>query len=394
KRVKTIGLLFNEAKLNKESNICFGEGGAGTFSDGKLTTRKNHPWIRWILDYLVDCGAPQEIATSGKPHIGSDRLRKVVIEMRKRLLAKGVRVEFGAHVSDMTLEGEAIQSLRCADGREWTELDAVIWATGHSARDSYRLLEEKKIPLESKAFAVGFRIEHPQELVNHWQHKKCKEEVGAADYSVVHNIDKERSVYSFCMCPGGQIVCSSSHEGYHVVNGMSNYARNAQYANSGLVIKVSPADFPNKGVMAGIDFQCEIESKAYQSVGGRYVGPAQRVSDYMAGRISSDLPGSSYKPGLESVDMRTFLPEALKESMLKALPAFEKKFPGFSSSDALFIGTETRTSAPLRIPRKESGCSEGVSNFYPCGEGAGYAGGIISAALDGLYIGERIAQRG
>jgi uncharacterized FAD-dependent dehydrogenase len=392
-RLDKVRRLFKEAHLNGESNICFGEGGAGTFSDGKLTTRKNHPWIRYVLDYWVDLGAPPEIAVAGKPHIGTDRLRAVVVRMRKKLLSMGVDIRFDAKVTDLVIENGAVSEVIVEGHESILAPEAVIWATGHSARDSFHMLHKRGVPMESKPFAVGVRIEHPQELVNQWLHgDKKKQDLGAADYRVVCNISEDRSVYSFCMCPGGQVVCSSSHDGYHVVNGMSNYARNSAFANSGLVVKVGEQDFPGGDAMSGIRFQEDIEKKAYELAGG-YLGPAQTAIDFLEGRVSASLPASSYVPGLVSVDLNEVLPKAVCENLKRALLEFEDKHPGFAGPQALLIGTETRTSSPLRIPRLKEGYSDGVSNFYPCGEGAGYAGGIISAALDGLFMGQCLRKR-
>ena len=385
-RLKKVKRLFKEAVLDGESNICFGEGGAGTFSDGKLTTRKNHPWIRHILEFLVKHGAPDEIAKAGKPHIGTDRLRAVVVNIRKKMIALGVEVRFQAKVNGLHIEHGRVTGLGIEGQADLNGLDAVVWASGHSARDSFEMLQQAGVELQVKPFAVGVRIEHPQALVNQWMHGDApKSDLGAADYRVVCNISEDRSVYSFCMCPGGQVVCSSSHAGYHVVNGMSNYARNSAFANSGLVVKVNESDFPDQSSLGGIRFQEEIERKAFECSGG-YLGPAQRVQDFLAQRQSRDLPPSSYVPGLVPVNFHQILPKALCDSLKRALLEFEARYPGFAGPEALFIGTETRTSSPVRIPRQDSGESTKVAHFFPCGEGAGYAGGIVSAALDGLFI--------
>lgn len=388
-RITHVKRLFREGALDEENNICFGEGGAGTFSDGKLTTRKNHPWIRWILEFLVECGAPAEIAHSAKPHIGSDRLRAVLIQLRKKLVELGVEFHFASRVVDFRLRDGVVVQLQTSDGRVFEGLDGVVWATGHSARDSFELLHEKGISMECKPFAVGFRIEHPQEMVNSWQNQSsCLE---AADYSVVHNFDRDRSVYSFCMCPGGQVVCSSSHAEYSVVNGMSNYARNARFANAGLVIKVSEKDFEGKGPLAGMHFQMKMERKAYQMAGSSYLGAAQRVSDFLAAKVSTSLLPTSYQPGLYPADLHHLYPEEFYPYFVDSLKSFERKFPGFAGEEAQLIGVETRTSSPVRIVRDERGVSPDANNFYPTGEGAGYAGGIISAALDGLFIAGKAA---
>jgi uncharacterized protein len=393
-RLGKVRALFQEGLHDSESNICFGEGGAGTFSDGKLTTRKNHPWIRFIFDFWVECGAPAEISTAGKPHIGTDRLRAVVVTMRKKFIEMGGEVRFETTAKDLVVEGDRVKRVICEGGPDIDEPDGLVWASGHSARDSFHMLNNVGLKMEAKPFAVGVRIEHPQALVNHWLHRdKVKEDLGAADYKVVCNLSETRSVYSFCMCPGGQVVCSSSHGGYHVVNGMSNYARNSDFANSGLVVKVGTEDFGEDDAMAGVRYQEGIEARAYESVGGGYEGPAQRVKDFIEGHKSETLPESSYRPSLTSVDLNEILPTPLCESLKDALLDFEKKFPGFGGDDALLIGTETRTSSPIRIPRNKDGRAENIDNFYPCGEGAGYAGGIVSAALDGLYVAQCLRKR-
>ena len=390
-RHKKVKALFSEGQLDSESNICFGEGGAGTFSDGKLTTRKNHPWIRWILSEFVRLGGPKEIIKAGKPHIGSDRLRALTIQFRKMLIENGVKVHFNQCVDDFKTEKSKIEKLCCGES-EYNCSDGIVWASGHSARDSYQLLHNKEIPLEAKPFAVGVRIEHQQAWVNRWKNMAETNDL-AADYSVVCNLDKDNSVYSFCMCPGGQIVCSSSHEGYHVVNGMSNYRRNSEFANAGLVAKVSLDDFGSESPFDGLNYQAEIEKKAYEASGGTYKAPAQRVSDFLIQEKSKTLLPSSYQPGLIPCNFWEILPKKVCQNLKKALHQFEEKSPGFAGGGAQLIGTETRTSSPIRIPRNKDGAIDKFENFYPCGEGAGYAGGIISAALDGLYIADCLKKK-
>lgn len=392
-RLGKVRNLFKQGELDGESNICFGEGGAGTFSDGKLTTRKNHPWIRYAMEFLVENGAPPEIVTSAKPHVGTDRLRAVVVKTRKRLIAMGVNVCFGAKVSNLSLDNGRVCKIHVDGADDIEDFDDIVWASGHSARDSFKMLHKLGLPLEPKAFAVGVRIEHPQALVNRWLHgDEKKRELGAADYRVACNISADRSVYSFCMCPGGQVVCSSSHDGYHVVNGMSNYARNSAFANSGLVAKVGIKDFDGKDGLAGVRFQEDIEAKAHAAAKS-YLGPAQRVPDFLAGKLSDSLPPSSYSPGLVPIDLNQVLPPFICENLKRALHEFEAKYPGFAGEEALLIGTETRTSSPVHIPRDVDGSVHSLKNFFPCGEGLGYAGGIVSAALDGLFIAQCLRKR-
>ena len=275
--------------------------------------------------------------------------------------------------------------MKADDGRVFEDPGSVVWASGHSARDSYRLLHEKGLSINKKAFAVGVRIEHPQSLVNDWiyQNEELDE---AANYSVTCNFTKERSVYSFCMCPGGQVVCSSSHEGYNVVNGMSNYARSEDYANAGIVVKVSPDDFKGEDALAGITFQEKIEKLAFEASLGQYAAPAQLVTDFLDGVKSEALLPSSFKPKLVPAELGELFPEEITHYLREALVYFDGRYPGFAGKEAQLIGVETRTSSPVTIVRDEKGVSPEISNFYPCGEGAGYAGGIISAALDGLFI--------
>jgi uncharacterized protein len=314
--------------------------------------------------------------------------------MRKKFLQLGGEVRFETTAKDLVVENGKVTKVQCSGGPDIENPDGLVWASGHSARDSFYMLEGVGLKMEPKPFAVGVRIEHPQELVNRWLHgDRAKEGLGAADYKVVCNLSETRSVYSFCMCPGGQVVCSSSHDGYHVVNGMSNYARNSAFANSGLVVKVGVEDFGSDDALAGVRYQEGIEARAFGAVGKGYEGPAQRVKDFLEGRVSETLPESSYRPGLKAIDLNEVLPEALCLSLKDALQDFEAKFPGFSGKNALLIGTETRTSSPVRIPRHENGHSSNIDNFYPCGEGAGYAGGIVSAALDGLFVAQCLRQR-
>lgn len=390
-RHKKVKQLFKEGILDEASNICFGEGGAGTFSDGKLTTRKNHPWIRWVLSKFVEFGGPESILSAGKPHIGSDRLRALTIFFRKYLIERGVKVYFGHCIEEIHHDQDHITQL-ISKHKNFKQNDAIVWATGHSSRDSYKLLKSIDVPIEPKPFAVGVRIEHKQDWVNDWKHKQKKLDE-AADYSVVCNLDDQHSVYSFCMCPGGQIVCSSSHDGYHVVNGMSNYARNSEFANSGLVAKVSTDDFNSNDPLAGLEYQENIERKAYEAVGNNYQAPAQTAKDFLNRSKSASLLPSSYEPNLVPANFWEILPESICENLQEALLQFEDKYPGFAGEYVQLIGTETRTSAPCRIPRNKNGVSERFENFYPCGEGAGYAGGIMSAALDGLHIANCIKEK-
>lgn len=389
-RDKDVAELSMKGILNPESNICFGEGGAGTYSDGKLVTRKHDPHIRRILETFVRMGAPPEILTSNRPHIGTDILRRVVQALRKSVVERGVEVSFGEKFQDVVPHEARIVSVQTSR-RTVEDLSDLVLAVGHSARDTYRMLFAKGIQIEAKPFAVGVRCEHPQEFINRSQHGARAH--GPAEYRLVHNLDKRRSAYSFCMCPGGVVVCSSAQAGHLAVNGMSNSKRSGPYANAALVVKVDLADFPSPHPLAGIEFQERIEMEALRAAGSGYCAPAQRITDFLGQKQSSDLPKSSYRPGIVSADLNSILPEFVAECLRASLPIFDRKIHGFVSSEALLIGVETKTSSPVRILRDDSGCAAGIRNLYPIGEGAGYAGGIMSSALDGMLAAEKIAAK-
>ncbi len=386
--------ILRKGTVIEESNYCFGEGGAGTFSDGKLYTRatKRGP-VRDVYEILVAHGAPENILVEAHPHIGSNLLPKVVMAMRESILKAGGEVHFGAKVVDFLLEGNEMKGVVLADDREVTG-KAVILATGHSARDIYELLDQKKVLLEAKPFAVGVRIEHPQRLIDGLQyHLKEGESRGplpASRYRLATQI-KGRSVHSFCMCPGGFVVPAATENDEVVVNGMSLSRRDSPFANSGMVVGVEPqdvgADQPGN-VLAGIRFQKDLEKRAKVAGGGGQVAPAQRVTDFLAGRVSKELPETSYFPGLNSVKLDEVMPVEIAERLAGGLKKFGRIMRGYTGKDALLIGFETRTSSPVRIPRGEDLQHPEIQNFYPCGEGAGYAGGIVSAALDGVRCAE------
>ena len=388
--------------VNAESNYCFGEGGAGTFSDGKLFTRatKRGP-VMEVYETFVAHGASPEILTDAHPHIGSDRLPDIIKAMRHSILNAGGEVHFDTRVCALlrSADGKRLHGVRSSDGKEWAGC-AVILATGHSARDVYRMLHEEGLLLERKAFAVGVRIEHPQALIDAAQyHLRPGEErpygLPAARYALATKI-QDRGVHSFCMCPGGHIVPSATAEDEVVVNGMSLSQRNSPYANSGFVVTVEPQDTDayaaEHGVLSGIAYQKALEIATAQAGGGRQKAPAQRVVDFIAGRVSSTLPATTYDPGLTPCDLNALLPAQVAWRMKEGLQHFNRKLRGFAGEDALLIGCETRTSSPLRIPRdKETLQHVQLAGLYPCGEGAGYAGGIVSAALDGRRCAEAVA---
>ncbi len=392
--------ILRQGTVIEDSNYCFGEGGAGTFSDGKLYTRatKRGPVAR-VYEILVAHGAPRRILTDAHPHIGSNLLPNVVKAMRASILAGGGEVRFQTKVADFIVRGDRLKGVVTAQGEEIPG-DAVILATGHSARDIYRLLARRGILMERKPFAVGVRIEHPQPFIDAAQYHLRKDEprpelLPAARYAVATKIG-ERGVHSFCMCPGGFIVPASTENDEVVVNGMSLARRDSPFANSGLVVTVEPEDTDSysaeHGVLSGIAYQKGLEMAAKQAGGGGQVAPAQRVADFMAGKISADLPETSYFPGGNPAPLHEILPQGIVERMRAGLKLFDRKIRGYAGREALLLGFETRTSSPVRIPRSDETLEHPeLRGLYPCGEGAGYAGGIVSAALDGMRVAEAVS---
>jgi uncharacterized FAD-dependent dehydrogenase len=387
-RKEDIKELYRTGIVDGESNFSFGEGGAGTFSDGKLFTRsKKRGNVQRILEILHHYGAQEDILWDGHPHIGTDVLSKVIMNIRKAIIEFGGEVHFNTKVTDFILEENTIKGVVC--GEKKFLADNVILATGHSARDMYSLLNDSGITLEAKNFAVGVRIEHPQELIDTIQYHSPTgrgEYLPAAEYSFVGQFN-ERGVYSFCMCPGGIVVPAATDKNQQVVNGMSSSGRNTPWANSAMVVEVKQDDlheFSEYGVLAGMHFQEKMENDAYNQGTGLLKAPAQRMQDFVYKRVSRDLPSSSYKMGLNATDMNKCLPAFVSDSLQKAFVAFGKKATGFLTNEALMIGVETRTSSPVKIPRDKESCQHiKISGLYPCGEGSGYAGGIVSAAMDG-----------
>jgi uncharacterized FAD-dependent dehydrogenase len=391
--------------VDADSNYCFGEGGAGTYSDGKLYTRSHKRGnVRDVIELLALHGAPEAILSDARPHIGSNRLPKVVTALRERLEAVGQRFEFGARVVGLALEqqGEKKRAVgvRLADGRE-IAADAVVLATGHSARDVFEWLSESGVTLESKPFALGVRIEHPQPLINRLQYGGAAEHplLPNAAYRIAETIEG-RGVFSFCMCPGGWVVPASTAPGELVVNGMSLSRRDSPYANSGLVVGIEPGDWTRAGFtgpLAGVQLQRRLERAAFTAGGGALVAPASRATDFLARRASSTLPESSYIPGLLASDIGEVLDSVgvdLAKRLRAALSRFARSMPGYVSDEAVLIGVESRTSSPVRVPRDaDSLASPQIDGLYPAGEGGGYAGGIVSAALDGMRIAEALAKK-
>ena len=396
-RTKDTWGLWRRNELNPESNVQFGEGGAGTFSDGKLYSQIKDPkhYGRKVLDEFVKAGAPEDILFLSRPHIGTFRLVSMVEKMRASIHQLGGEVRFEHRVEDVDIEDGKIRGLRLSTG-ETLRCDHVVLAVGHSARDTFEMLHARGVYMEAKPFSLGFRIEHPQGVIDRSRFGKFAghERLGAADYKVVHHCSNGRAVYSFCMCPGGTVVAAASEPGRVVTNGMSQYSRAERNANAGIVVGITPEDFPG-GPLAGIAFQRKWEERAFELGGGDYSAPAQLVGDFIAGRASTSL-GSvapSYKPGVKPTDLSAALPDYIIEAIREALPELDKKIPGFAMHDAVLTGVETRTSSPIRVRRKDDYQSVNVEGLYPAGEGAGYAGGIYSAAIDGIEVAEAVALR-
>ncbi|XLM22775.1 hypothetical protein MKD33_10790, partial [Chromobacterium piscinae] len=396
-RTKDTWGLWRKSQLNTESNVQYGEGGAGTFSDGKLYSQIKDPRHlgRKVLAEFVKAGAPEEILYLARPHIGTFRLVSMVENMRAEIIALRGEIRFEQRVDDVILENGRIRGVKLADGGEVLS-DYVVLALGHSARDTFQMLEKRGVYMEAKPFSIGVRIEHPQSLIDQarWGKYAGHPILGAADYKLVHHASNGRAVYSFCMCPGGTVVAATSEEKRVVTNGMSQYSRNERNANSGFVVSISPeVDYPG-GPLAGLDFQRELESKAYELGGGDYFAPAQLLGDFMAGKPSTKL-GSvepSYKPGVTMTDLSRILPDFCVEAMREAIPHFARQIRGYDLYDAVLTGLETRTSSPLRITRGDDYQSLNVKGLFPAGEGAGYAGGILSAGVDGIKMAEAVAK--
>ncbi len=375
--------------VNEDSNYCFGEGGAGTYSDGKLYTRSlKRGDVRRIFENLVYHGATEQILIDAHPHIGTNKLPKIIQNIRENIIKYGGEVHFDTRVSDFVVKNNKLQAIQLQNGTEMT-VNSVILATGHSARDIYELLHKKDILLKAKSFAMGVRVEHPQQIIDQIQYSCSGERdelLPAAAYSLVHQVNN-RGVYSFCMCPGGFIVPAATANGEVVVNGMSPSRRNNKFANSGIVVEINiDKDLPKYekyGVLKGLLFQKDLEKIAFNAGGRSQVAPAQRLTDFVEGRLSNSLNETSYQPGLNSSPMHSLLPKLIGSRLRKGFAAFGKKMHGYYTEEANIIGVESRTSSPINIPRKENLEHPQIEGLFPCGEGGGYAGGIISAAMDG-----------
>ena len=395
-RTKDTFGLWRQGVLNPESNVQFGEGGAGTFSDGKLHSQIKDPRHlgRKVLEEFVKAGAPEEILYASKPHIGTFRLVGMVEKMRETIQALGGEICFQSRVDDIEIANGKVCGVMLASG-EHIATNHLVLAVGHSARDTFEMLHKRGVYIEAKPFSIGFRIEHPQSLIDRARYGSNAGNplLGAADYKLVHHASNGRSVYSFCMCPGGTVVAAASEPERVVTNGMSQYSRNERNANSGIVVGVSPEDFPG-GPLTGIEFQRRWESRAYELGGRNYQAPGQLVGDFLAGRPSRNFGAvqPSYTPGVHLCDLSTALPDYAIAAIREALPAFAKQIKGFDLPDAVLTGVETRTSSPIRIKRHDDDLqSINTRGLYPAGEGAGYAGGILSAAVDGIRVAEAVA---
>lgn len=402
KRRRDLAAINKHHTVNPESNYCFGEGGAGTYSDGKLYTRsKKRGNVQRILEIMVAHGAPEDILYDAHPHIGTNKLPRLVESIRNSILDAGGEIYFDTRVTDLLLENDEVTGVALHSGGK-VKGDAVILATGHSARDVFECLYRKQIAIEAKPFALGVRVEHPQQLIDRIQyHCPVARDLylPASSYSLVHQATingKQRGVFSFCMCPGGFIVPAATAPGEVVVNGMSPSRRDSKFANSGIVVAVEVSDFSSfasGGPLAGMYFQSHIEKQACLSAGGRQSAPAQRLMDFLDGKFSARLNESSYQPGLVSVDLQAVLPALITDALKQGFKSFGRKMKGYLTNEAQLIGVESRTSSPVRIPRNDVTLQHRqIKKLYPCGEGAGYAGGIVSAAMDGEQCAEAVGR--
>lgn len=394
-RADDIEYFWETGKLNYESNVQFGEGGAGTFSDGKLTSRSNNFRIREILKIFVENGAPEEIMILQKPHIGTDLLREVVKNIREKIISYGGKVHFETKLEDIKIENNKVVGIKTNKGDFKTE--DLFLAIGHSARDTFKMILNKGIEIENKAFAVGFRIEHPQILIDKSQYGEsfASPKLSAAEYQLTYKSKEGRGVYTFCMCPGGRVISASSFKDELCVNGMSYHARDLENANSAIIANISEKDY-GKELLSGMYFQEEIEKKAYELGGGKYFAPVQLIKDYInevpSRKIGKVKP--SYKPGYKLTDLNSIYPKNINEAIKEAIINLDKKLNGFSLEDGVLTGVETRSSSPIRILRnKESYESINIKGLYPIGEGAGYSGGIMSSAVDGITAVEKIVEK-
>ena len=393
-RVKAISGLWREALLDPEANAQFGEGGAGTFSDGKLTTRIGHPATRYVMETFVRFGANPRILYLAKPHVGTDVIRRCAVLIRKEAQARGAEYRFRSRLGEIRFDDQGrVEAAVLANGEE-IPCEALVLAPGHSARDTFEMLHAHGVAMRQKPFAMGVRVEHPQDLIDRSQYGPSTghPSLPAADYKLVCNFGLNRAAYSFCMCPGGEVIQCSSEPGGVVVNGMSNEKRDSGFANSGLVAKVNTSDFGSEHLLGGMYFQRKWEQAAFRAANETYGAPAMAVQDFLQGRATGKLPRTSFRPFAVAADLNTCLPGFVREQLAGALPSFDKKIHGFASREAILLGIESRTSSPIQLLRGDNGQSISHPGLYPCGEGAGFAGGITSAAVDGIRVAEWIAQ--
>ena len=391
-RTKDIAGFRRNGTLNLQSNVQFGEGGAGTFSDGKLTTLINDPRCKKVLREFVAAGAPQDILYVNKPHIGTDLLREVVKNIRNRIIALGGSVSFQSQITDIRTDGNSLRALQI-NNSEWINCTVALFAIGHSARDTVAMLHNRSMTITPKPFAIGVRIEHPQDMIDKAQYGSFAghSRLGAADYKMAFHGDNHRSAFTFCMCPGGEVIAATSENGCVVTNGMSYHARNGKNANAALLVNITPADFPDSHPLSGFAFQRFWEQKAFSLGGHTFYAPAQRVEDFLSNRatVRFGTVTPTYTPGVTPADLHDCLPPYVSSTIQKALPHFARQIAGFSYPDALLTGVETRSSSPVRLVRNET-FESSINGLYVAGEGAGYAGGITSAAADGIRVAEAI----
>lgn len=395
-RTNDVTNFWNTGRLNTKSNVQFGEGGAGTFSDGKLNTGVKDARSRKVLEEFVDCGAPKEILYLAKPHIGTDKLKQTVKNLRKKIISLGGEIRFESQLININTCNSSVVSVQVDNNGRIYEIDTdnVILAIGHSARDTFEMLFSKNILMEAKPFSVGTRIEHKRSMIDFSQYGKFANSpyLGAADYKMATHLENGRGVYTFCMCPGGTVVASSSEPGRLVTNGMSEFSRDEENSNSALLVGVNPSDFGSSHPLAGIEFQRGLEERAFKLGGENYNAPVQLLGDFLENKPSIKIGNvfPSYKPGYKLCNLSDCLPDYICDSMRKGIMAMDKKLDGFASYDAVLTAVETRSSSPVRITRDDTYQSVNIKGLYPCGEGAGYAGGIISAAIDGIKCAEMV----
>lgn len=388
-RIKTINDLWENNKLNEESNVCFGEGGAGTFSDGKLNTLVKDKYFRMkeVFKTFVECGAPEEIMYDSMPHIGTDILRNVIINLREKIISLGGEFKFNSKLEDIIIKDGKLESIIV--NKEIIPCNILILAIGHSAKDTFNMLYEKKLNMESKPFAVGLRIIHPQEMINENQYPINYKFLPSASYKLTYNSKSKHGVYSFCMCPGGYVVNTSTNKNRLCINGMSNYKRDSGYANSAIIVTVGP-DIYGNNTLDGLKFQSRLEENAYK-LGNGFI-PVQKYVDYKIHKISDNIKSDAFKGNIKCADLNKIFPDIINENLKEGIDYFDNKIKGFNGDSAILAGVESRTSSPIRILRDEF-LESNIKGIYPCGEGAGYAGGITTSAMDGIKVFESIYKR-